>query len=97
METIPEIKGLVQLGHLYLHGRISVDRLAVVAERCREHCMEIGAHPGIILWAEEWVEMTSRRWNPRGDRQDPLTEGEFRWWLEDVLRTDFEESPLPVH
>lgn len=77
---------MLETGKRYLAGECSMMELNGSISRCIDVAKLLDAHPAISQLAHEWSVMVNRRWNEWGHEQHPLSEQEFRDWLQQQLQ-----------
>lgn len=82
---ITEMGAMMDAASRYLEGQCSIQELNGYAKQCATGAHFRGLHPAIKDTAEHWVSMIYRRWNEWNDVKNPLSEQEFRAWLQEQL------------
>jgi hypothetical protein len=82
---IHEFRNMVVAGRRYLDGEASIQELNSYVKRCSDAATLFGEHPAITALAEEWWTMVGRRWNEWHSEPEPLSEAEFREWLQRAI------------
>lgn len=82
---LPEVRALCGAAKDYLAGRCSIHELNGNASQLADAARLFKAHPAVKVMAEEWSGMIDRRWNEWGHVEEPVSEEEFRVWLQTQL------------
>ena len=85
--TIVEFTNLISAARRYLAGTCSIQELYGRAAELATVSRFFGAHPAIGEIAQEWLNTIDRAWNECNHVAVPLSEAEFRSWLERQLLT----------
>ncbi len=85
VHRIPELKALIKAGRSYLEGKASIQELNGYASALRAAAKLLHAQPEVVELAEQWWGMVNRRWNEWGMEENPVSEDEFREWLENQM------------
>ncbi len=76
---------MIDAARRYLDGQCSIQELNGYASKCATAAHLFSGHPGIKQTAVEWMTVIYSRWNEFGDAPRPLSEQEFRDWLQSQL------------
>lgn len=76
---------MIQAARCYLDGAASITELHGAIAACAQATKAFSAHPAITALAQEWQGMVERCWDEWGLAAHPITEAEFREWLQHQL------------
>ena len=82
---IREFRLMLEAGQRYLADACSIQELNGRVSELATAAKFWGGHPALAQVAADWSAMIDRRWNEWGHSLNPLSEQEFRAWLEGQL------------
>ena len=80
-----ELKKLLVAAQHYLDGDCSIQELHGRAAELSTVSQFFSSHPSIPELAQDWISVIDRRWNECNLISSPLSEADFRKWLEAQL------------
>ena len=80
-----EFRQMLRAGQLYLEGTCCLSELNGYVSECAATAKFWQGHPALTQVAIDWAVNVERRWNEWGMCINPLTEEDFRQWLEEQL------------
>lgn len=81
----PEVKQMVEAARKFLEGKITIQELHGDVAACAYAAKLFSAHPLITELAQRWLGMVSRYWDEWELEKEPLSEEQFRLWLEQEI------------
>ncbi len=91
MLALTELKSLVEESRKYLRGRITVRELYYWVQDCHAKSVALGLDEQIQLLLLNYQEMIGRAWDEWGLQENPISEEEFKKWIQDEFLDDSDE------
>jgi len=82
------LRDLMQAGEDYLAGNLNIAGLNGQVSIAKKYLDQSKTHVAVKEMLDDWHTMVDRAWNELGHVKHPLTDEEFRAWLEGQLGRD---------
>jgi len=80
-----EIRAMFDVAHRYAAGSSSVHELNGAISCARTWAKAAHANSAVLDLLDDWSHMLNRRWNEWGLEKNPISEEQFRAWLQEQL------------
>lgn len=80
-----QLRAVFEVARCYAAGTSSVHELNGAVSVARTWARSEQMNPAVLELLDEWHVMVNRRWNEWGLEKEPISEEQFRAWLQEQL------------